>query len=187
MNSATFLHDCAGIITGKGFKRVIPGLGINELTEADGDTLDNGSTPPMAALETNGYGVAVANNTTFAGCLNFVIPQDYDESDDELKIRILGATVGGTDSGDTMDCTAYRKRGGVALGSDLNPSVSGAMAATAVLADWVEIDLSDNSLQGGDVLHVTLSTSAHATDPVHIYAIEVQYRSCLVYFDKADR
>ena len=184
MSGGTFLHQVKEIITGAGFRKVISGISINDLTEADGDKLDNGSTPPLAALETNGLGVAVGNGTTFAGCLNFVLPQDYDQSQDSLKILILGATVGGTDSGDTMDCTVYVKRGGAALGSDLDPDVSEAMAATAILADWVEIDLSGNDLRGGDVVHVTLATSAHANDPVHIYAVEVEYRSCLVYFDK---
>lgn len=186
MNPATLLQHMKGIVTGDGIKKVIPGIGINSLTEADGDKLDNASTPPIAALETNGYGVAVAANTTFAGCLNFVLPRDYDESLDYLRIRILAATVGGTDSGDTIDCTAYVKRGGSALGSDLNPSVSSAIAATAAGADWVELDLDGNSLQGGDVIHVTLSTSAHTTDPVHIYAIEVVYRGVIVYFDVED-
>lgn len=181
---ANILQELKEAVTGDGILRVIPGIGMNNLTEADGDVLDNGSTPPLAALETNGLGVAVGNGTTFAGCLNFVLPQDYDQSDDHLKVRILCGVIGGTDSGDTIDCTAYVKRANTALGSDLDPDISGVMGATVATVDWVEIDLSDNDLQGGDVVHVTLATSAHANDPVHIYALEVEYRGDVVYFSK---
>lgn len=184
LNAATFLHDVKGIVTGNGFLKTISDVSMNDLTEADGDKLDNGSTPPLAALESNGLGVAVASSTTFAGCLNFTLPRDYDQSNDYLKIRILCGIIGGTDSGDTMDCTAYVKRANTALGSDLDPDVSGAMGATVATVDWVELDLSGNSLQGGDVVHVTLSTSAHTNDAVHIYALEVEYKSCFVYFSK---
>ena len=188
LNGGTVLQEFNTIVTGKGFKRVLPGLGINSLTEADGDKLDNGSTPPMAAGETSGLVVAVAASTTFAGAFNFVIPEDYDESNDYLRIRVLAVMGGTTNSTVGLTATAYRKRASAALSSDLAPTApTGDIPISTSYASWLEFTLDSNTLQGGDVIHFTLSTEAHTTDTVDISALEVVYKSDLVYFTKADR
>ena len=186
MNSATFLHRLDNLITGNGFKCVIPGVNIQSLTEEDGDRLDNSSTPPYAAFETSGLGMAQASSTTFLGELDVVVPQDYDKSDDYLRIRLLAQSAGDTNT-PTIDAAIYSKRAGSALGSDLDPTISAAVANNTANGGWVEINADGNSLQGGDALHIELVTSAHTTDALHIYALELVYKSDLVYFNKANR
>ena len=191
ITGGTFLQQLGSIITGKGFKRIVPGIGINSLTEADGDKLDNGSTPAMAAGETNGLVVTVAACATLLGCLNFVVPEDYDESLDYLRVRVLG--VLGTEAAGTTDTTvgwtavAYRKRASAALSSDLAPTAAGDIPIATSYASWLEFDLDGNSLQGGDVIHMQIDSEAHTTDSIDVSALEVVYKSDLVYFDKADR
>jgi hypothetical protein len=47
-----------------------------------------GTVPVVAALETNFYGLQVAQGQTFAGKVTLTVPPDYDSSIDELRIRI---------------------------------------------------------------------------------------------------
>ena len=186
LNAATFLKRLEGVITGSGFRRVIPGIGIESLRTSAGLILTAGTVPTRASLETNFEGIQHANGETDLGSLQFVVPRDYDESCDELKIRFL-AQSGGTTNTPTIDAALYRKRKESAISSDLNPTISGAINASSSYADWVEIDCSNLSLKAGDAIHVDFTSSAHGTDAIDIYGLEVWYRSDLVFFELSDR
>lgn len=181
----TLLDRINRIITGNGFKRTIDGTSLYDLTEAAGNHIGASTTPPIAAIETYGVGVAVAAGTTFAGCLNVRIPRDYDESLDILKVNILAVSAG-TDV-PTLTCTAYRKRTGVAMSSALTVVASAAIPTVTALAAWRTINISGNSLKGGDVVHIALATAAHASHVANLLAIEVEYRGDLAYFLVEDR
>lgn len=170
---------------GNGILKIIEGISMTDLTEADGDTLDNGSTPPMAALETNGLGIVVAAGQALVGCLNFILPRDYDEDNDKLRIRVL-VVSSGTDV-PTLTATAYAKRASTALGSDLAPDATAAIPVSTAYADWRVLNLDGNGLKGGDVIHATISAGTHATHTVDVSALEVQYKGDIVYYDKDDR
>lgn len=185
LNAGTFLKRLEGVVTGFGFKRVIPGIGIESLRDADGLILDASSTPKRASLETNFEGVVVASSQTALGSLQFVIPRDYDETNDELKVRFLAQSTG-TDV-PTIDAALYCKREGAAISSDLNPIISGAINTVTALADWVEIECSNLGLKPGDAIHVDFTTSAHTSHDANIYGLEVTYRSDLVYFENDER
>lgn len=185
LNPATFCKRLEGIITGSGFRRVIPGIGIESLRDSDGTILTGSTEPKRASLETNFEGIQSTAGQTDLGTLQFVIPRDYDESCDELKIRFLAQSAG-TDT-PTIDAALYRKREGVAISSDLNPTISGAINSATALADWVEIECSDLSLKAGDAIHVDLTLSTHGSHAANIYGLEVWYRSDLVFFELDDR
>ena len=186
LGPAQILDRISKIVSGNGFKRCIDGISIQSLTEADGDNLDNASTPALAALETNTLGVNVASSATLIGCLNFKLPRDYDESLDQLRINLLAVSESTADT-PTLTATAYRKRTGAALSSALTIVDSAAIPISTAYAAWRVVGIDSNSLKGGDVIHVTLSTVAHTTDAAYILGVEVEYRGDLVYFLLEDR
>ncbi len=185
LNAAHFLKQLDGVITGSGFKRVLQGVNINTV-KADGGLILTASTNPRRTAVGNFDVLASNTSDTDLGRLVFNVPRDYDQSLDSLKIRFLAQSAGDDDT-PTIDAAIYRKREGVALSSDLDPTISGAVSNNTSLADYVEIDCSDLGMKPGDALNVVLTTSAHTSDVLHIYSLEVVYKSDLVYFSKTDR
>ena len=187
LNPATFLKRLEAVITGEGFKKVIPGLDINSLRLTTGAILAADSGNPMrASLETSFEGVQLASSQTSLGTLTSVVPEDYDESRDKLRIRFLANSAGDTNT-PTIDAAIYRKRAATALSADLNPTISGAVNNNTAKAGWVEINADGLGLQAGDAITVVLTSSAHTTDALNVYGLEVVYAACLVYFDPTDR
>jgi hypothetical protein len=85
--------------------------------------------------------------------------------------------AGGTDT-PGLDAVAYHEDDGA---TDLDPTISADLSVT--LAD-VKIDLSGNSFNAGDQISVGVFPEAHSSEAIQVYGIELEYRSCLVYFDK---
>ena len=186
-NAATFLFNTQFIVTGNGFKRVIQGLNINQLHLADGAPLAADSGNPMrASLETYFEGVQLASSQTDLGSLTFPIPRDYDESIDKLHIRFLANSAGDTNT-PTIDAAMYRKRKETALSSDIDPTISGAVNNNTAKADWVEIVSESDGWKAGDSVTCLFTSSAHTTDALNVYDIEVVYASDLVYYEDAER
>lgn len=189
LNAGTFLKRLEGTITGFGFRREIAGLGINQLRLADGAPLASGSGNPMyASLETSYEGVQLASSQTALGVLAFKIPRDYDKDNDELLIRFLANSAGDTDT-PSIDASMYRKRAGAALSSDLDPTISAVVNTNTAIADWVEIDASDQGMEPGDAVTFIFATGGTrgTTDALNVYEIEVIYRSDLVYNEGDER
>ncbi len=186
LNAAHFLKQLDGVITGSGFKRVIQGVNINTVRADGGLILTNSTNPSRTAVETSFDALVGASSQTDLGRLVFNIPRDYDQSLDFLRIRFLVQSAGDTNT-PTIDGAIYRKRGGVALSADLDPTISGAINTLTALADYVEINADGLGMRPGDALNVELTASAHTTDAIHIYGLEVVYKSDLVYFSKTDR
>jgi hypothetical protein len=187
MNPATFLQNCDRVITGHGFRRVIQGLNINSLRLATGGILavDSGN-PQRRTLETYFEGVRLASSQTDLGSLTFQIPRDYDESVDKLYIRFL-ANSGGDTNTPTIDAAMYRKRAEAALSADIDPTISGAVNNNTNKADWVEIVSEDDGWKAGDAVTCLFTSSAHTTDNLEIYGLEVVYASDLVYYEDSER
>ena len=186
-NPATLLSRFGKMLTGYGFKREIQGLDINSLRLASGGILAAGSgNPGRVALETNFEGVQLPSSQTDLGSLTFKIPRDYDQTLDYLRIRFLANSAGDTNT-PTIDATMFRKRAAAALSSDLDPTISAAINSNTAIADWVEVNADSQSMQPGDAVTFYFTSSAHTTDALNVYAIEVIYKSDLVYFDPDDR
>ena len=114
------------------------------------------------------------------------VPRDYDQTNDYLRLRFLVNSAGDTNT-PTLDATIYRKRTGVALSSDLDPTISLAMNNSTTIAGWIFINVDGKGCQPGDILTITVSASAHTTDAVDLYGAELVYKSDLVYNVKTDR
>lgn len=187
MNPAHFLQNLDRIITGHGFRRVIQGININTLRLATGGILavDSGN-PQRRTLETYFEGVRLASGQTDLGSLTFQIPRDYDESVDKLYIRFL-ANSGGDTNTPTIDAAMYRKRAEAALSSDIDPTISAAVNNNTAKADWVEIVSEDDKWKAGDAVTCLFTSSAHSTDNLEIYGLEVVYASDLVYYEDSER
>ena len=185
LNGATHLKELNTIIPGNGIKKILAGVDLSSWRTSGGLILEAGTAPLRASLETVFEGVQSASGTTDGGSLQIVIPRDYDQSVDKLKIRFLAESTG-TDV-PTIDAAMYRKREGVAITGDLDPTISGAINTVTALADWVEINCDGQSLQPGDALHFDFTLSAHSSHDANIYALEVEYHGTIVYYDKTDR
>ncbi len=185
MNPVTFLSRVRDIVTGGGFKKVIPGIGIASL-QIDAGLIVTGSTDPKRTAVGNFDVFEVTNSQTDAGHLYITVPRDYDQKEDYLKFRFLAVTNGTQDT-ITIDGAVYRQRAGAAISSDLDPTISGSVNKAADLYGWVEVDASGLGLKPGDALAVEFTTNAHTTDKLYASGFEVVYKSCLAYFEPLER
>lgn len=173
---------------------------LNNTTPEGGDGIVVRKQIPLAALnlqssvaiaadETNAIAVKCEQTVDTLFIQDIVIPSDYDETSDHLKLRVLASQLlVSTDDDVELDAKAYVKSAGVALGSDLDPTAPGTVLSTT--EQWVEFDLSGNSLVYGNVLHWHLITNgANDTngEEVLIHAVEIEYKSMIVAFDEDDR
>lgn len=185
MLPSNFMQQLRDILVGgTGLLRdkVVP---LNAIMGADGAPLDaiGEGGFGFAAVETNGLAVQWAATDTTEIALIVHVPEDYDQEDDTLKLRLL-AQMGGGDDTPALTAEAYRKRPGEALSADLAPENSGALSDAAA---WVEINLSGNELQGGDVVQVFITPAAHANDAINVYGAALRYKTCFVAYDHDDR
>lgn len=191
MNPATFLQNCERIITGYGFKRSVPiPLGSLRLITTGADIGVTNTESCIDMLDTGDKCMLLwsDDDETDICQFNFVVPQDYDEVVDKLRLRVLCSTDG--DATDTfyIDAKVYRKRAGAACSADLDPTISpDAVPTTEATAAWREVNIDGESMQGGDCLTIILAASAHTTSGLQIYGIEMAYAGCLAYFDSSDR
>jgi hypothetical protein len=189
MNPATFLHNTQRIITGKGFKKVIEVINHLSLRNAtDGIVLTASTEPALEAEETNFIIVESNTSQTSLGRLTFQVPRDYDQSLDHMAVRFLCNSSGTTDA-PTIDATLYQKVPATALSSDLNPTISAAISKTSATTGtgWVEVVASGLGLKPGAMVTWVFTVSAHTSDEVNVYGLEVVYNSDLVYYDPTDR
>lgn len=192
MNPATFLQNCDRIITGYGFRRSVPiPLGTLRLIATGADIGVSVAASGIDMLDTSDKGMILwsDDDETDICQINFVVPQDYDETIDKLRLRVLCSTdEEGTDNTFYIDAKVYRKRAGAALSADLDPTISPtAIPLTEALAAWREVNIDGEGMQGGDCLTIILAASTHGETGLQIYGIEMVYAGCLVYFDQDDR
>ena len=167
------------------FKQVLQGVDINSVRSTG--LIPTASTEPSReSLETNFEGLRVSSSQTAAGDLTFVIPENYDPVKDKLTVRFLVSSGGDTDT-PTIDATLFRKRAGAALSADLNPTISAAVNNSTADSGYVEVVADGLDLDPGDAVTFVFTTSAHTTDDLNIYAVEVDYFGGHTYSVVADR
>lgn len=188
MNPFQFLKQLAGLpAAGKDGIRVGHSLNLpGDLKTTAGLTLTAATVPTVANNETNAIAIVAAASGTANGSFVWAVPKTYDESADELKIKLLIHSGGDTDT-PTMTATAYRKRAGAALTSALTVVASAAINNNTTGAGEVTIDLSGNSLRGGDVLTINLVAGAHTTDTTVLNGVRLEYKSGIVFQTLSDR
>ena len=182
MNPASFLKNLERIITGHGFKKQTPislydfhlDDGFAELGVPSGDE-------PGFVKENDHLTIQWPATKVAAVNVQFILPDDYDESNDHLKLLLKACMDGSTDTTTALEGAAYADD---AETTDLEPDNTADLTTTST---WVEFDLSDNSLSAGDVISIDINPEAHGTDVVEIWGAKLEYKSDLVYFDLDSR
>lgn len=187
INGAMFLKQLDGIKPdGGGFKRSID---VTEQIKGSAGAALSGTTTNagVGAIETNYDGIICDASGTAVLSLKMLVPRDDDEEKDYMAVRFLAQMGGSTNTAIAIDATCFQKKVGTALGSDLDPTISGSINTLAEVAGWVEVVADGQGLVPGSGLYWEFTTTAHTTDAIHIYAVEVEYYSDLVYNDEDDR
>jgi hypothetical protein len=191
MNPQNFLKQL-GEIPNKmsdGIRRSIE-IKLHDLRTSTGLVLDATTTNPrLAALEVNHQGLQFLAGSVAPFIFNFTVPVDYDETADVLDIRVLANSAGNTD-GPTLSAQVFRKRRLTALSADLAPAATAAIpksAAPAAIGDYNVIKVRSKGIKAGDILTITVFPSAHATDAVNVYGIDINFRSTVAAYNFSDR
>lgn len=186
LNPATFLKKLEGTVTGVGFKKSIDVT--EQIKGSAGVALDATTTNAgRGAIETNYDGIICNASGTAVLSLSMLVPRDYDATVDKMRVRFLAQMAGNTNDAIHIDAALFQKKVETALSSDLDPTISGHIPTLASKADWVEVVADAQGLVPGSALYWEFTTTAHTTDAIHIYAVEVEYFSDLVYYDMDDR
>lgn len=190
MNPAFFLKNLERIITGVGFKKEvqIPFLAFHD--EADGAPLtakgiatdDDVGIDHISNTIVLVWGESAGSGSVDEISFPFVVPQDYDEAEDYLRLRLKAFLDTGTTDTPGIDAHVYKN----GVDSNLDPTISADLSTTAA---WVEIVISDKteSLVAGDVLTISLFPEAHDSGGIGVYGITMEYKSDLVYYNDGNR
>ena len=187
LNGAFFLKQLDGIIPdGEGFKRSIDVT--EQIKGAAGVELTSTCTNVgRGAIETNYDGIIADASGTAVMSLSMLVPRDYDADKDYMAVRFLTQMGGSTDTAIHIIGACWQKKVATALGSDLAPTQSAHIPVLTTKAGWVEVVADGEGLVPGSALYWEFTTTAHTNDAIHIYAVEVEYYSDLVYNDQDDR
>jgi len=125
---------------------------------------------------------------TYIGAYSFVVPRDYDQQTDYLRLRLMLKMNGATDTPSISTGVST-----FAIGSTTPTffstvvGVSGTYSSTAsstlsqTLQEF-EFDVPQAALVSNEVVVFSLSTSAHTTNSVYIYGASATYPSCTVAY-----
>jgi len=127
-------------------------------------------------------GEASVGSAVTLGASGFVIPRDYDEASDELKLHVTGRMGGGTDT-PALSVAVTRTRVGVG-DSTIQTSTTVLTLSNSYQEDV--LDLSGNGLKRGDYLDIAVQLAAHSTDAAGLLSARPIYRSCLVSYHTKD-
>jgi len=145
-------------------------------------------TAAMTLVEVNALAYKIPATINDIGHVHFIVPRDYDEATDTLKIRVLADMVSvAVDTDVQLDAQVYVKHPGSALSADKNPTKPTTILSAT--AQWLEFCLSRYGLKWGDVVDFKLITDGHndtAGEEVCIRAIVPVYRSTLVSYNERD-
>lgn len=188
LNVGTFLKRLDGVISGNGFKKVIPiSLWDFHLDNSVAALGAPGGNEPGLVKENDHLTIQWPATKVLGINVQFILPDDYDEAQDHLILKLKAMMDGTTNTTTAFEAAAYTMNGTADLTAeteDMAPDNTADLSATAA---WVDIDLSDNVLLAGDVISVDINPEAHDTDVVEIWAAKIEYKSDLVFYDPDDR
>ena len=184
MNEANLVRRLSFLTPGDGYRKCVP-LDIHtDIKDTTAQILTAATVPANVALETNFYGLNVAAGQTHVGLIQWAVPDDYDNSADEVRLRLLCNRSADTAADLLLAITplVYRKRPnpglvgtGVALSANLGcPTVIGIPGLTSLATDvlastaqantkWVEFNLSRWTDFTQKTTNRTLATTADAS------------------------
>jgi hypothetical protein len=152
MNENNLVKRISFLSTGDGFRRCVPKGILAEVKDATGQILTGATVPAIAVFEINFYGIKVVAGQTHAGLLKWAVPDDYDNTADELRIRILCNRSGSVDPGIKITPFIYRKR--------FNPGLTFTLNGTTYTGDGTGVALSaDLGAPASDALPILASAA----------------------------
>jgi hypothetical protein len=161
MNENNLVKRLSFLSTGDGFRVCKPLDILANVKDATGQILTAATVPAVAALDTNFIGLSVVANQTHMARFAWTVPQDYDGSADELRIRVacnMAADNAADHVASLITPLIYRKRpvpsvildgltafpAGLALSADLGAPATAAgvipLLGANLLTKWVEIN-----------------------------------------------
>lgn len=167
----------------------IPGPG------GDGVRVQQGITPSALAVSgatrqvTGSQDAVVIDANDESVIVNVVIPADYDNQADELKVAVYAKYVSGTSVTLDVDVVTLNREGAAAddVTADLDEDPSEVVIDAAADNGWAEFDLSGLGLQAGDVLSVEIDGQVTGVGIANIVGARVQYKSSIVFADSTAR
>lgn len=152
--------------------------GLKQIVTGDGDVDGGVLVDEQSVLQSP---ESASGNTTLP-VAGFVIPRDYDESTDHLKLNLAGRMDGSTDTPD-FQVAVTRTRVG-----ESDSTIQSNTTVFSLDDSYNEdvLDLSGNNLQRGDHLDIAVTLGAHTTDGAERLAVQPEYRSCVVSYDEFD-
>lgn len=161
MNENNLVKRLSFLTPGDGYRKCVPLDILADVKDGTGLILTAATVPAVVALETNFYGLSVVANQTHMARFAWTVPQDYDSSADELRIRVA-CNMAGNNAADgaaaLITPLIYRKRpvpsvilddltalpAGLALSADLGAPATAAasipLLGVNLLTKWVEIN-----------------------------------------------
>ncbi len=183
LNPGTFLKRAESIITGFGYKKVLPISLYDAHLESDGSPLTTslGTNPGFDKKGTSSKHTVLtwAADKVVAAGVTFQIPDDYDQTQDELKFMIKVKSAGTTNT-PTFTAAVYKNDSATDLAPDATAAISSTLA-------WVEFDLDGNSLVAGDNITIDITPGAHSSDAIDVFALKMEYRTDLVFYTQTER
>lgn len=152
--------------------------------------LDVADAVAQTADETNAFVTKIDATVDTVGSVVWAVPRDYDESAQEVTLRVLTSQLtSSTDDDVELDLEVYHKVPGTALTADRNPTSPNTVLSTTEA--WTEFDLSTifatNNISRDDTVTMTIITNgANDTvgEEVLIHEVQMIYRSTLVSYTK---
>ena len=177
------LEKIKEIITGGGFNttRVIPLRDFCLASDAAELTTTLTTNPGWILADTNIPVLGWAATKVVEAAISVQVPDDYDESDDEFKILFKAKMGGTTDVTTAFTYDVFKASAGT---TDLAEADSDYLTSAY---QWIELDLSGESLTAGEVITVQIAPGTHGTDAVYIAAAKIKYRSDLCHYAEDDR
>lgn len=126
-----------------------------------------------------------AANTTAVATVGFLVPRDYDEATDILRLKLCAKMGGATDT-PTLTVTAKKKTTLTTAAAAITPVSGSPTAALSATAQNFELEFRGQGLIRNSFVEITITSGAHTTDALQLQVLGTAYRSCLVSYRETD-
>lgn len=134
----------------------------------------------------NGMAYRVFDGSSDVLRVEFMVPLDYDQASDDIKIIVLARAVTTLTNTLEIDTVNYWRPDASAVASPTAPAgVASQIISSANLVKYT-FDLSGIGLRPGDAVSAELGGTISA-DEVRVYAATPRYRSSIVAYNQSDR
>lgn len=143
------------------------------------------ATSVTRVTDSSGFPIlSAAANITAVANVSILVPRDYDEATDELRVRLV-AVMSSTNDTPTVTVTPKKRVTGSAAAAFTTASQT--TAALSPTPQAFELVWYGEGLKRGNLVELTLTSAAHGNDALQLQALQLSYRSTLVSYHDTDR